>query len=351
MLFRKGAAKIGLPPGALIHVGESRDESTRITVFDFTPDSVDEQVLGDVGDVAAYRDHDSVTWINIDGLGDVSLVDTLGKAFGLHPLVLEDILNTSQRPKVEEYEDYLYIVVKMLDIASGKDIRAEQVSIILGDGFVLSFQEWQGDVFDPVRERIRTGGGRVRRMGADYLAYLLLDAVTDGYFGLIESLDERVQELDDLVIDDPSPETARLIQKVRTEMVHVRRAVRPLRETVSGLQRSETLLITGELRPYLADLYDHTIQVTDSADALRDIVIGLRDTYLSSLSHHMNEVMKVLTIIATIFIPITFIAGIYGMNFHNMPELDWKYGYFSALGVMAGVAGGMLLYFRRKLWI
>lgn len=351
-MFKKASIKHGRAPGEMVHVGEHHTERTRITVMDYTADRFDEKELPSAEACFAYRDAASVTWINVDGVHDVALIEKLGTHFGLHPLVMEDIVNTGQRPKTEVYDEYVYMVMTMLRYDDvHHEVRTEQVSLVLGKGFVLSFQEQQGDVFDPVRQRIRHAKGAVRKSGADYLAYVLLDALVDGYFLVLEHLGEQTEWLDAQVAEKPLPHTPRSIQRLRTELILMRKAVWPLRESVATLQRDESELLGASLRPYLADLHDHTARVADTTEMLRDLVSGVRDTYLSYVSNRMNEVMKVLTIIATIFIPITFVAGIYGMNFENMPELKNPNGYYYALGAMAAIVVGMLGYFRKKGWV
>ena len=342
----------GLPPGTPVYVGAQKVEHVRITIMDFSAESFDEKVVESAEECAAYRDHPTVTWINVDGLHEVEVIETIGKTFGLHPLIREDIASTNQRPKVEEYPDILYLVIKMFSRHLGDDaIEAEQVSLVLGSNFVLSFQERQGDVFDAVRDRIRNARGRVRTMGADYLLYSLMDAVVDGYFQTCEELGERVETMEDDLLSDPRPATAAEIHRLKREIIFLRRAIWPLREVISAMMRGESPLITPETVIFLRDIHDQTIQVIDTVESSRDILSGLLDIYLSSISNRMNEVMKVLTIIATIFIPLTFIASVYGMNFRDMPELAWPLGYPLVLLVMLVIAVWMILYFRRKHWL
>ena len=304
-------------------------------------------------DCFPYKNKSTVTWINIDGIHRVDIIESIGKHFGVHSLVLEDILNTGQRPKMDNYGDYLFIVLKMI-YCNGKEseIVAEQISLILGSNFVISFQEeTEKDVFNPVRERIRSGCGRIRKMGPDYLAYALMDAIVDNYFAVLESLGEQIELLQEELIADPRPETLQAINHLKREMIFLRKSVWPLREVVSGLERGESPLIKSETGIFLRDLYDHTIQTMDTLETCRDMLSGMLDIYLSSISNRMNAVMKVLTIIATIFIPLTFIVGIYGMNFKYMPELEWRWSYPLVLLVMAAIAVSMLIYFRRKKWL
>jgi magnesium transporter len=347
----KRSRKSGLPPGTLVHVGEKKSGETKITIIDYDEKSFQEMETKNIDACFVFKDKPSMTWINVDGLR-VDIIQKLGDCYGFHPLVLEDILNTDQRPKLEDYGEYLYIVLKMLHNEAGSETVTEQISLILGQNFVISFQEGiEGDVFDTVRGRIRTGKGRIRNMGADYLAYSLVDAVVDDYFVILEDVGERVEDLEDELITSPSPQTLHDIHQLKREMIFLRKAVWPLREVIGAMEREESSLIKDSTRLYLRDVYDHTIQVIDSIETARDMLAGMLDIYLSSMSNRMNEVMKFLTIIGTIFIPLTFIAGVYGMNFEFMPELKWKWSYFALWGVMAGVGLSMLLYFKRKKWL
>jgi magnesium transporter len=349
--LRRVTSKIGLPPGALVPTGERRMERVKVRLVDYDRDRLEERELSTIEESFPYRDTPSITWINVDGIHDAEVMEKIGRHFGIHSLVLEDVLSIGQRPKTEDFDDYIFLVLKMLLYQEeSEEVRAEQVSLILGRNFVISFQEIEGDVFNAVRERIRLSKGRIRRAGADYLAYALLDAVVDGYFVILERLGERIEELEDRLLADPGPETLRDIYTLKREMIFLRKSVWPLRELLSGLERTESDLIDKSTVIYLRDVYDHTIQVMDTVESFRDMASGMLDTYLSSVSNRMNEVMKVLTIIATIFIPVTFIAGVYGMNFDHMPELHWRFSYFGALGAMGLVALVMVIYFRRKGW-
>ena len=351
-LLKKRSRKTGLPPGTAVHIGEKKSERTRVRLLHYDAAQVTERELEEIGDGAGLRPGTGVTWIHVTGVHDVALLEKLGRCFGLHPLVLEDISNTDQRPKFEDYGDYLYIVLKMLhDGPTNPDITAEQVSIIFGKDFVLSFEEAEPTVFDPVRERIRSGRARVREHGADYLAYSLLDAVVDNYFSLLEELGERMEQLQGELSDSPTRAIQQRLHHLRGQMVLLRRSVWPLREVLSGLERGQSSLVKKETYIYLRDVYDHTVHVIDTIETFRDMIAGLLDIYLMSLSNRMNEIMKVLTIIATIFMPLSFIASVYGMNFRHMPELEWPWGYPLALLLMVVVAGGLLLFFRRKKWI
>jgi magnesium transporter len=344
--------KAGLPPGTLIHIGERKLKSVRITVMDYDENSFQEKQVVKIEDCFEFKKTPTVTWINIDGLHDVEIIERIGKQYDFHPLVLEDILHTGQRPKFEDLENYIYIVLMMLRFDDeSQTVISEQVSLVLGPNYVISFQENIGDVFEQIRERIRNSKGKIRQMGSDYLMDSLLDAIVDGYFLIMEKLGEKIELMEDELVSDTTEKTLQLIHNMKREMVGLRKSVWPLRELISGLERSESDLIRDTTNVYLRDVYDHTIQVIDTVESFRDMVSGMLDIYLSSISNRMNAVMKVLTIIATIFIPLTFIAGVYGMNFKNMPELKWRYGYFGVWVVMVIVTGGMLFYFKKKKWL
>ena len=350
--LRRKSKKAGLPPGTLIHVGEPKTERVKITVIDYDEANLQEKEIAKVDECYPFKEKPTVTWINIDGIHDVDVISKIGKNYGIHPLMLEDIVNTEQRPKIEDFEDYLFLVVKMLSFdEKQREINIEQVSLVIGPNYVLSFQEREGDVFDPVRDRIRRSKGRIRKKGADYLAYALLDAIVDGYFLILERIGDRIEELEENLISRPDVRMLQAIHYLKREMIFLRRSVWPLREVISGMSRKESSLIKESTEIFLRDVYDHTIQVIDTIETYRDMVSGMLDTYLSSISNRMNEVMKVLTIFAAIFIPLTFVAGIYGMNFAYMPELGWKWGYFAVLAIMATIGISMLIYFRNKKWL
>jgi magnesium transporter len=351
-LFRKTSKKVGLSPGSLVHIGEKKVEKVRITVIDYDVDQFQEKEVETIEECFPFKDTPTVTWINIDGLHEVQIIEKIGEHFAIHPLIQEDIVHTGQRPKMEDMESYIFVVARMLFYNDEtREIESEQVSLILGPNYVISFQEKEGDIFDPVRERIRKGKGRIRRMKADYLAYALVDTLVDNYFIILENLGEKIEGMEDELVANPRPQTLQTIHILKREMIFLRKSVWPLREVISSLERGEPSLIDPSTEMYFRDVYDHTIQVMDTVETFRDMVSGMLDTYLSSLSNRMNEVMKVLTIIATIFIPLTFVAGIYGMNFEFMPELKWHWGYFAALGLMVVIFIGMVFYFKRKSWL
>jgi magnesium transporter len=351
-LVKYRSKKAGLPPGTLIHVGEKKVQDVRITYIDYDQQHFEEKQVPTVEECFRFKATPSVTWINIDGIHDVELMEKLGTQYGVHPLTLEDILNTSQRPKFEEVEGYVFIVLRMLSFSDDKQtVEGEQVSFILGENFVLSFQERVGDVFDQIRERIRNAKGRIRKMGADYLCYTLLDAIVDGYFAILERLGERIEGMEEELVTEPDASMLARIHALKREMIFLRKSVWPLRELIAGLQRSESGLFVESTGVYLRDVYDHTIQIIDTVESFRDMASGMLDIYLSSVSNRMNAVMKVLTIIATMFIPLTFLAGIYGMNFDHMPELRWQWSYAVFWVVVIVVAVIMVLFFKRKRWL
>ncbi|MBN1899713.1 magnesium/cobalt transporter CorA [Candidatus Sumerlaeota bacterium] len=350
--FKKRSRKKGLPPGTLVYIGEKRGDGVRISVIDYDSETLREKEAVHVEECFPFKMEKSTTWINVDGLHKKEILECLGKNYDLHPLTLEDIMNTHQRPKVEDFGNYLYIVLKMIYLHPGDStIITEQVSLILGENFVMTFQEREGDVFDPIRQRIKEGKGSVRKMHADYLAYCLIDSIVDNYFSILERYDEQIDNLEDQLLGVPANSLLNRIYAIKREVISLRKAVWPLREVVSLLERLETRLIEKKTRAYLRDIYDHAIQVVDTVDTYREIISGMHDLYLSNVSNRMNEIMKILTIIATIFIPITFIAGIYGMNFEFMPEIHWKLGYPVVWGIMITMAALMLAYFRKNDWL
>jgi len=333
-------------------VGDKKAEEVSITIIDYDEAHLEEKEAKEIEECFPFKDTPTVTWINIDGIQNVDVVEKIGRHFNLHPLAIEDIVNTGQRPKMEDFGDYLFVVLKMLHYDEQENgVKAEQVSLILGPTWVISFQESWGDVFDSVRERIRGDKGRIRKMGADYLAYALIDAVVDNYFMILEKVGEDIEEIEDELVTNPVPETLQTLHNLKRQMIFLRKSVWPLREVISRLERWESPLIQKSTHIYLRDVYDHTIQVIDAVETFRDMLSGMLDIYLSSVSNRMNEVMKVLTIIATIFIPLTLVAGLYGMNFRYMPELEWPWSYPLVLLVMLTIGVLMVMYFRKKRWL
>ncbi|ABN56720.1 MULTISPECIES: magnesium/cobalt transporter CorA [Methanoculleus] len=327
-----------------------RSRPVTVTVIDYDESRLEERTYTLPGEFRLSVLHEGVIWIDVDGVHDTGVIQAVGDAVGIHPLTLEDIANTRQRPKIEDYGDYLYVAVRMLAPGDG-EFHSEQVSLVLGRGYVVSFQEHPGDVFERIRERLRAGAGRLRSVGPDYLFYALLDAIVDGYFSVIEVFGERIEAVEEEVVADPDRGTLQVIYALKRSLIALRRSVWPLREAVAQLERGESPLIGEQTLVYFRDVYDHTIEVAETVETYRDTMSGILDVYLSSQSSRMNEIMKVLTVIATIFIPLTFIAGVYGMNFAYMPEISHPWGYPAALASMAVVAVAMLLYFRKKGWI
>jgi magnesium transporter len=350
---KKMHEQAGLPPGTLVHIGEKKVEKVRITVIDYDEGHFQERVVDTVEECFPFRDKPTVTWINVDGVHDIEIVEKLGGCFGIHPIVLEDVVNTIQRPKLLDFGDYLFISLKMLyfDENRKRGVKVEQVSLILGSNFVISFQEDIGDVFDAVRDRIRKGKGKIRRSSSDYLAYSLLDSIVDGYFIVFEWLGERIEEVQERLVITPTVENLQTIHYLKSEMIELRKAVWPLREVIANLERTDSPLIKKDTIVFLRNVYGHTIEIIETIESFRDLISGMIDIYLSSLSMKLNEVMKYLTIIATIFIPLTFIVGIYGMNFKYMPEIGWRFGYPMVMSVVLVVGVWMLIYFRRKKWL
>jgi len=349
-LFRMRPRKVGLPPGTLVHVGDKRSDRVRVTILDYDQDHLIEEQVESPDRCLRFIDKPTVTWIDVVGLHQVEVVEEIGGAFGIHPLVLEDILNTEQRPKMENFDDRLFLVLKMLR-GGVEEIQVEQLSLIVGRSFVMTFQESGGDVFDAVRDRIRQSKGRIRRLGPDYLAYALIDAVVDNYFVVLDEVGEDLELLEGELLSNPTAGTSHAIQAMKQDLIILRKSIWPLREVIGMLSRGESPLFQESTEVYLRDVYDHTIQVTETIETFRDMLSGMLDVYLTTISNRMNEIMKVLAIIATTFIPLTLVAGIYGMNFEYMPELKWHWGYPVVLLFMALVAVLMLLYFKRKGWL
>lgn len=350
--INESSQKAGLPPGTLVHTGKRKSEDMVITVVDYDLQSFFECKTASAHEACLIERKAELRWINVDGIGRVDEMEILGNFFKLHPLVMEDILNTGQRPKLEDYEDYMYMVARMIyyDEQQGR-VNVEQLSIILGKDFVLTFQENDQNIFEPLIDRIRKGKSIIKKMGTDYLVYTLLDFVVDSYFTVVEKLGDKIEFLEDTMVLKPNPRTLQSIHHLKREMLYLHKAIWPLREVAGALERRESILVKESTGVYLRDVYDHIVQMMDSIETYRDILSGMLDIYLSSVSNRMNEVMKVLTIFSTVFMPLTFLAGIYGMNFKHMPELDWPLGYPALLGLMAVIALLMLLYFKRRKWI
>ena len=349
-LFQKKSKKSGLPPGTPAYVGEKKPTDTRITIIEYDEENLYEKEAKTVEECLEAKESSMVTWIRIIGLKQIRLLEHLGKEFKIHPLVIEDILNTTQRPKIEDHNDYLFLVVKNIDFSTD-EIDTNQVSIILGPSFVISVQERQEAILQPIVDRIRNNRGIIRRMKNDFLAYAILDAVLDNYFTVIEKLSDKIEVVEDELISNPVQDTLHEIYRLKQELIVLRKSIWPFREVISRMERGRYALIDEKLLIYIRDIYDHSIQVMETVETYRDMLSGMLDIYLSSVSNRMNEVMKVLTIIATIFIPLTLIAGIYGMNFRFMPELEIPIAYPLVWLSMIIVSLVLVLFFRRKRWI
>jgi len=344
--------KSGLPPGSLVHIGEVKTEHPALSLIDFSSEHFSEHELPDLAALDALPRSGGVRWLNVHGVHDTALLSSIGERFGLHPLVIEDVLNTDQRPKVDDFDDYLFVVVHLYGLGQpGSGVASDQISMVIGRDFVLTFQERPSGTFAPIRQRLRAERSPLRRVGADYLAYSLLDAVVDSYFGIIERLTEHAETLEDQIIARPQAETLREIHALKREVIHLRRTLWPLRETLNALHRGQADFFRPETQLYLRDVYDHAVHVLESLEDLRDLLTGLLDIYLTTLSNRVNLEVRKLTVVATIFMPATLIAGIFGMNFHLMPWLDAPTGFWQALSLMAGVAATMtgIFWYRRLL--
>jgi magnesium transporter len=340
----------GAQPGAL-HVPEGAP-APQMTAMIWDADRLEERRLDGPEDVAALPLGDGrVAWIDLDGFGDEAVLQQVGAILGIHPLALADIVHVPQRPKAEMHGDRLLVIAQMASVGAGGAIEVEQVSLVLGPGWVATFQEWPGDVFEPVRVRIRSRTARICSEGPDYLAYALLDAIVDGYFPVVEALGAAIEELEEEVIEKPTPDTLARIHATRRTLLHLHRVQWRQRDALGSLLRADEFPFGAAVRPYLRDAHDHAFQTLDAMDTQRELVVGLLDVYLSNASNRLNEVMKTLTVVATVFIPLTFLVGVYGMNFEHMPELHWRWGYPAVWGVMLAVVAGLLLWFRRRGWL
>lgn len=352
--LRRRSQTAGRPPGSPMYVGVERSDPVTVEMISYDAGGAESVRPKKVTECACFEDGPKVTWINIDGLHDMGIVNQAAQVFKIHPLVLEDIVHTGQRPKMEELRDgNLFVIVKMLVYnEQERRVEDEQVSFILGKHYLLTFQEHAGgDVFEDVRKRIMAQKGRVCTLGPDYLMYALLDAIVDHYFVVLERMGEDIEEIEEMLLAAPKPKHLEALHELRREALYLRKYIFPLREVVAKLQMGGHDLLAENTTFYLRDLYDHTIQVMDTVETFRDMLASMVELYLSNISLKMNEIMKVLAMFTSLFTPLTFLAGVYGMNFKNMPELEWQWGYFGALGVMAATAVGILFFFRRKGWI
>ena len=343
---------IGLPPGTPVFVGEQQSEAVKITLYDYDDAHTERRIVQSIEECFPYKDMPSVTWINVDGLHDVAMLERLAHDYGLHPLTIEDIVNTQQRPKVEFFDNYIALNLKMytFDINT-YELDIDHVSLVLGKNFVLTFQERQGDLFDAIRARIQYNKGKIKKGGADYLAYSLLDAIVDGYFKVLDRIGDEIEDIEEKLFTNPESSILQDLHDLRQELIFFRKTVWPLRTIMNELDRQETELIEDSTSVYLRDLYDHVVQVIETLETFREMLSGHLEVYLSTISNKTNEIMKFLTIIGTIFIPLTFIAGVYGMNFKYMPELEWRWGNYLIWAIMIGIGVALLAYFRKKKWI
>jgi magnesium transporter len=346
------SGKVGMPPGSLVHIGHVQESQTYISAIEYNKETYHEYVPTSLDEILAKLSSDTLTWVTIEGLSDTRLIEQIGQHFHIHPLVLEDILNTHQRPKFEEYDDYLYIVAKCL-MHEGNEfsINYEQVSLLVLKNIVFTFKERKDTLLAPVHQQIKSSKGRFRALGSDFLTYAILDAIVDQSFFLIDALDDSVTKLEDELYAHANQRTLNKIQRLKREIISIRRSISPMREMLAAMLRSESELISEHTHIYLRDVSDHAIRVLESIESYRDILSGLLDIYLSSISNKMNEVMKVLTIFASIFIPLTFLAGIYGMNFEYMPELHWKWAYPTLWGAFILIPSVLLYYFKKRKWL
>ena len=344
--------KSGLPPGSLVHVGEVHAHEHKITVVNYNKAAVKKHTVQTIEELLPYKTTDTITWVIVDGLKDVSIIDAIGHHFDIHPLVLEDILNTHQRPKFDEFNDYLFIVVKAISLRNEEfNVEYEQISILILNNFVFTFMEKPDALFDPILNRLDNNKSQIRSLGTDYLAYVIMDTVVDEYFALQDAFDDLIESVEDSLLSDPSSQTLATIQKIKRELIFLRRSVSLLRELLAAVHRSESPLLNEKTKRYFGDIYDHAIRIIEAMESYRDLIAGMLDIYLSSVSNKMNETMKVLTVFASIFIPLTFIAGVYGMNFEYMPELKWRWSYPVLWVFFIVVSVFLLRFFKKKNWL
>lgn len=347
---KRRSSKTGLPPGALVHLGERRIEQTAINLIEYGPDCLNETQFKTIAESCTYQPSQPVLWLNIHGLHEPEVMSEIGRRFNLHPLVIEDILNTDQRPKIDDYGDYLFLVLRAFDVdGQTMSISSDQISMVIGRKFVLTFQERPSGNFDPIRQRLRQERGQIRRMGADYLAYSLIDAVVDRHFAVVEAIGEKTEALEEQLLSSPNKHVLEMLHYLKRETLTLKRTIWPLREVINSLLREERFF-QRETHPYLRDIYDHTVHLIESVEAIRDLIAGLLDVYLSTISNRVNQEVRMLTVIALIFMPATLLAGIFGMNFKIMPLLDEPAGFYLVIGLMAAIAATLGIIFWRRNW-
>ena len=350
--FSFASEKAGLPPGSLVHVGKVHQHAHKISVVNYNKSTLKKHTVNSIDELLDYKLTDTITWVIIDGLKDVSIIEAIGHHFDIHPLVLEDILNTHQRPKFEEFNDYLYIVIKAISMGNRSlKVKYEQISLLVLQNFVFTFIEKPDTLFHPILNRLDNDKSQVRNLGSDYLAYLIMDTVVDEYFSLQDAFDDLIEGVEDKLLSNPTSETLATIQKIKRELIFFRRSVSPLRELLAAIHRSESPLLNEKTKRYFGDVYDHAIRIIEAIESYRDLIAGMLDIYLSIVSNKMNETMKVLTVFASIFIPLTFVAGVYGMNFEYMPELKWRWGYPAIWVFFISVSVILLRFFRKNKWL
>lgn len=348
----KPTVKVGAAPGTLIHTGEQKIEQVRLTALTYNSENCTEHPVKNIEEALALCEGSDFAWIDVAGLHDTDLIARLGDYFAIHPLTQEDILSTAQRPKWENFGDYLYVVLRSLAHSPEEgNIKSEQVSLVLTPKVLVSFQESTPDLFGAVRARLQKGQGRLRKSGCDYLAYTLIDAVVDNYFVILERIGLEIDDIEEATLEQPDPKALQRMHDLKRQVITMRKQVWPLREVIAGLAREGSTLITPTTMLFLRDVGDHTIQIIDTIETYRDLLSGLLDLYLSMVSNKLNEIMKVLTIVSTLFIPLTFLTGVYGMNFNHMPELSWKYGYGLIWLAMIVVVLAMILFIKKKKWV
>jgi magnesium transporter len=349
--LRQHSKKAGLPPGSLVTLGNGKEAKETVSLIDFTETQVTEKHNISPAECKDHIAASTITWIQVTGVSDPKIIETLGSEFKLHPLILEDIISCGQRSKIDSYKEHLFIVMQLLSYGESNKLQEVQVSIVLAKNLVISFAEKQDDIFHAIKERIHKSNSRIRKMGADYLVYAILDVIVDNYFVILEKIDDQLEQLEEELIREPGPQALLKIQQAKRNITLLRKSVWPTREVINQFQHIESPLVTQSIRIYLKDVYDHAIQAIDTIEGFRDIASGMLEIYISHINLRMNEVMKMLTVVATLFVPLTFIASIYGMNFDYMPELHHEWGYPIVLCVMLVIALFMLLHFRRKKWI
>ena len=347
---KRVSGKTGLPPGSLIHIGKVLTDSVRINLTEFNSAEINHTSIRNLDGLDVKNDSFN-SWIEISGLHETKIIESMGQSLGINPLVLEDILNTEHRPKFDIQDGMVFLTLKAFSLSESREIQSEQASFVLGKGFLVSFQESDHSWFDPVKFRLNNSVGKIRHRGLDFILYSLIDVIVDQYYAVAEEIGDQLEELEEMIFENPSRELIEKIRLIKKEIITIRKALTPLQEAMSKLNRDEPDLIEKEVMRYYDDIHDHIVQIIDYIDTYRELSAELKESYLSNLTLRMNQVMKLLTIITSIFIPLTFIAGVYGMNFEHMPELGWKYGYFLILGIMTIILTGMLIYFKRKKWI